>query len=180
MADQITISAMTTAEQFNRARWGVPWELAAGRALSGARAEQLAKSSAVLEPELLVRPFESFRERRDQRLEQLRTPPGAAEETATLCWGKAPPLQQSTTNPEQFSDSTDQFSSGFNTRRADEEPAPSDEENTFTFQEAERKTKKIKVAAQDDPDVYVMVERIEQWIADGSDGRRYRFVFRNK
>lgn len=97
-------------------------------------------------PEQIVRPFDAFKERRDQRLEQLRNPPGAAPE-AELCWGDKVSFPTSTTTAS---------GGGFNTKK-DEEPKPKDAPGVIRWQEIARATKVIKVASESDPDTFIKI-----------------------
>lgn len=129
-------------------------------------------------PEVIVKSFfEAFKDRRDQRLEQLREPPGV-EETASICWGKAQQLPQSTTNPTQ----PDKFgqSVSVTSRKPDEPPKVPDKDKPIRLRERYRYVEKIKVTAEDDKSVFVMVERMRAWLADGSDGKKYILEFNPK
>lgn len=127
-------------------------------------------------PETIVKSFlEAFQDRRDQRLEQLRNPPGRVE-TASVCWGKAPALPQSSTNPSN----PDEFGTRAINRKPTEPPEDPDQDKTIRLTERRRKVEKIKVTAQDDKEVFVVVERMLEWTADGSDGQRYLLKFNPK
>jgi len=139
-------------------------------------------------PEKIVRPFEAFRERRDQALERLRAVPGESFE-AELCWGEASDLP-GTTAAER--------GGGFKTKKPGDEPEVSDEpepgedkkprpkqERDLEWNEDSRKVKKIRVENPDDPEQYVMVERIEVLYMRAPseqpfNGKRHMFTFKNK
>lgn len=126
-------------------------------------------------PEKIVRPFEAFRERKDQALERLRAVPGETFE-AELCWGEAPDFT-GTTGADPHS--------GFSTKApGDTNPSPSPNRD-LEWKEDKRETKKIRVENPDDPEQYVMVERIERLYmrapsAEPFGGKRHKFTFENK
>lgn len=131
-------------------------------------------------PERIIRPFEAFKERRDQRLAQLRAPPDA-EHQAELCWGKPPKLQDSPTDPGGLKDTG---GTSVTTRQPEDEPPSPPSNPTLVWREHDRKVKKIRVENPDDPEQYVMVERIEEWFANAPsaapfNGRLHKFVFKN-
>lgn len=111
------------------------------------------------QPEKIVNPWTAFQERRDQALAKLRAPPGTDEpEEACLTWGGAPTLSE-----------TPLGGGGFNTKDPTDEEEPDDrrpDNSILEWVEQEgknkRKTSKIKVASEDDPETFVMVERIDE------------------
>jgi hypothetical protein len=116
---------------------------------------------------------DAFKDRREQRLEQLRNPPGADEEPATLCWGRAPSFPDSSTNAPD--------GGGFSIRDSDEEKDPPEEgKKKITLREKLRVVEKVKVAAEGDDATFVVVERMRTWVANGSDGYQYVMQFTPK
>lgn len=121
--------------------------------------------------ETLVKSFvDAFKDRREQRLEQLRAPPGG-EETATICWGVAPALDKSVTNPTHAISVVN---------RKPDEPPRADEDDGIRLRERQRYVEKIKVTSENNKSVFVKVERMRAWIADGSDGKKYLLEFNPK
>ena len=126
-------------------------------------------------PETQVRPWVAFQERRDQALERIRNPPGAAIE-GELCWGGAP--SNSNINPTQ-PDTT-----GFNTVPPKEEPEDQPSQ-AYEWREQSRKETKIKVASEDDPEIYVVFARIDEMMMTAPspppfNGTTHKWVFQNK
>jgi hypothetical protein len=138
-------------------------------------------SPGIAQPEKVVRPFEAFRERKDQALERLRAVPGESFE-AELCWGEA---------PSNFPGTSDDPSSGFSTSQPDDEDEPAepgpagDLAWTEEWEKNKRNTEKIRVENPDDAEQYVMVERLKVLYMRAPsqapfNGRRHKFTFKYK
>lgn len=120
-------------------------------------------------PEKTVRPFESYKERRDQRLEQLRRPPGDDVEADTVqaCWGGAGTAQfpESTTNPP--------FDlGGFNTKKNKDNPNEPEEPGIEQWTENQRQSKRVKVVSEEDPEVFVFIKVAQKSLITLGNGRR--------
>ena len=101
------------------------------------------------------------------RLKAFRAIPGEDKE-ATIRWGKAgfeqvPPGD----------DPNDNFS--INLEEDDPPPAPPDQK-TLVFNEIDRKVTPVRVENPDDPEQFVMVERIDNITFKGPDGIDRQFV----
>lgn len=98
-------------------------------------------------PEKTVRPWESYRERRDQRLAQLRQFP-QVEPIAQACWG-------GTTDFDEVDTLNPNIGGGFNTRKRDDDDTSEEDDPSEQWQEVARESRKIRVASEDDPEVFV-------------------------
>lgn len=101
-------------------------------------------------PEKIVRPFEAYRERRDQRLAQLRRLP-EDDNVAQSCWGGV------TNGDEVAKDQNELWGQNVTTHKPNEDdPAPDDpiDEN---WVEDERKYELIRVASEEDPETFVVI-----------------------
>lgn len=108
------------------------------------------KSTPVI-PEKTVRPFESYRERRDQRLAQLRQLP-EEENIAQSCWGGV------TNGDTTADDAAGILGSGITSRKKDD-PGDQPEEDPVdeTWKEIQRASQEIEVASEEDPEVKVTI-----------------------
>lgn len=102
-------------------------------------------------PEKTVRPFESFRERRDQRLAQLRQLPDE-DITAQSCWGGL-------TNGDIVDEAIDGWGEGgFNTKSPTDDDRPQEDPVSEEWNEVARKSDRVRVESEDDPEVFVMIK----------------------
>ena len=158
-----------SGEQFVTPDSGQPRNLTGGQILR----------PGVVKPEQIVRPAESWQDRYDQRIAELRAPPGLDEEDPELCIGG-----QNADSGLTAADDTIPGGGGFSTKKNDE----SDEEKDppqYEWVEQSRKTKKIRVENPDDSDQYVVVERIESMQMKAPDpepfnGIVHTWIFKNK
>lgn len=102
--------------------------------------------------EKILRPIESYQQRRDQALAKLRAPPTEEEEESEICWG----------GPGSFTfDEID--GGGIKTDPPDEEE-PVGGGGTHGWTEIGRAWQNIRVENPDDSEQYVIVQRID-WIS---------------
>lgn len=117
-----------------------------------------------LMPEEIVRPFvsvESFSKRRV--VVEVREEP-----EAFLAWGQ----------PSQFS-FEDNFRDLANTGRRFKVDDPDDEDNVEKFTETGRDVTEVRVENPDDPDQFVIVERIDKINFNAPGGRKIQFILKN-
>jgi hypothetical protein len=141
-----------------------------------------------LKPEKIVRPFEAFRERKDQALERLRAVPGESFE-AELCWGEEPDFPGTPDADQTSGFRAEAVGYGFNTKdpppEEPEEPAERDLAWSEEWNNNRRDTEKIRVENPDDAEQYVMVERLKVLYMRAPreqpfNGKRHKFTFKYK
>lgn len=132
-----------------------------------------------VKPENIVRPFQSWQERYDQRIAELRLPPGEVEEDPELCIGDGDSGFIGIPRDDKVPGG-----GGFTVKDPEDDEEPEDPPQ-FTWTEQSRKTKKIRVENPDDSEQYVIVERIEEMMMTAPDhepfnGQTHRWVFKNR
>lgn len=101
-------------------------------------------------PEKVVRPFESYRERRDQRLQQLRTFP-EEENLAISCWGGVAAGDTVALDQNAIG--------GINiqSKKPNEDEEREDDPIDENWTEIERKYELIQVASEEDPETFIVI-----------------------
>lgn len=110
-------------------------------------------------PEKTVRPFESYRERRDQRLAQLRTLP-EDDNIAQSCWGGV------TNGTDDVAKDLVPWGTNFTTHKPNEEDQPQDDPIDENWTEIERKWELIQVASEEDPETFVVIRVARESIVE--------------
>lgn len=110
------------------------------------------------QPEKVVNAWTKYQERRDQALEKRRAATNAPADRPELCWG----------GPSTFSEQAPLPGGGFNTRQPTDDPPPPEppQDKVLEWKELDgkykRKTEKIQIASENDPETYIVVERIKE------------------
>lgn len=102
-----------------------------------------------------VNAWQAYQDRRDQRIAELQAPGGATEENASVCIGGLGGARPTTATGTR----SVVRNSGDDKKKKPTDPKP---QQRITWEELSRKNKKVKVASEDDPDVFMWTNVAQQ------------------